>query len=322
MLTTLIDGTLDQCQPGGSTCGEFASLLTGASSSTARLRERLQSLAPYFRTALITGEAGVGKRRVARELHRLSHPDGPYVLYRPAATSSPGALPGALPEDPEKDQTWADLLRSAKGGTLVVEEVGDLSPADQTQLLQILRAPGWRDPRGARAQVIGLSRFASRVLLTTGRLRPDLHAMLSAIDLRVQPLRERPEDVQELAIELLAEAAMEFRSRNVQLSPEAMAELQSRPWPGNVAELRTVLRHAITSSAEPVLTARSLNSARPDRQAASPASPSMRLQDAVDAHLCKALAMCGGNKLKTAELLGVSRSTLYRMLEGLATAVR
>ena len=322
MLTTLIDGTLNVGQPGGSTCGESASLLHGASSSTERLRARLRSLAPYFRTALITGEAGVGKRRVAQELHRLSHPDGPFVLYRPGATSSLGALSGALPGDPEGVQTWSDLLRSAKGGTLVIEEVGDLSPTDQAELLQILRAPGWRDSRGARAQVIGLSRWGSRVLLTTGRLGGDLHAMLSAIDLRVQPLRERPEDVQELAVELLAEASAEFRGGHVDLSAEAMTELQSRPWPGNVAELRTLLQNTLESSAEPVLMARSLESAQADRQAPSPESPSMRLQDAVDAHICKALAMCGGNKLKTAELLGVSRSTLYRMLEGLAAAVR
>ena len=318
MLTTLIDGTLDGGQPGGSTPGKSVSLLHGASSSTERLRVRLRSLAPYFRTALITGEVGVGKRRIAQELHRLSHPDGPFVLYRPGATTPSGAPPG----DRQGDQTWADLLRSARGGTLVVEEVGDLSPTDQAQLLQILRTPGWRDSRGARAQVIGLSRWGSRVLLTTGRLRGDLHAMLSAIDLHVQPLRERPDDVQALAVELLAEAASEFRGGHVDLSADAMAELQSRPWPGNVAELRTVLRHAVKRSAEPLLMATSLESTQADRQATSPEKPSMRLQDAVDTHIRKALAMCGGNKLKTAELLGVSRSTLYRMLEGLAAAVR
>ncbi len=316
MLTTLIDGTPEATQQGASHHNDSASLLHGSSPVTTRLRGRLRSLAPYFRMALITGEAGVGKRRAARELHRLSHPEGPFVSYQPGLPELASSAHGA---HQPSEHLWPELLQSAEGGTLVVEEVGDLPSSDQARLLQILREPGWRNAGASRAQVIGTSRHEPRLLVTTGRLRQDLHAMFSAVDLRLQPLRSRPEDVEELALEFLAEAVEEFRLGAMQVSAEALAMLQNRPWPGNVAELRWVLRHALQKERGPVLTAASLDSTPRERSDVSAARSSMLLQDVIDAHVSKVLATSGGNKLKTAELLGVSRSTLYRMLESIAS---
>ena len=214
------------------------------------------------------------------------------------------------------------MLHSAEGGTLVVEEVADLSPGDQARLLQLLREPGWRNAGLSRAQVVGISRHEPRALLTTGQLRQDLHTMLPAVAIRVQPLRSRLEDLEEIAIELLAEAAAEHQLAEPRLSPEALDTLRRRTWPGNVAELRTVLRHAIQGGRGPVLTAESLLPLSAEPSEVSSARVSMLLQDAIDAHVTKVLASCGGNKLKTAELLGVSRSTLYRMLETSSSPVR
>lgn len=319
MLQTLINGIPDASQQGASHFEDSASLLHGASSVTVNLRARLRSLAPYFRTALITGEAGVGKGRVTRELHRLNRPDSSFVSHRP---SSPGPTSSARVGDGPSEPVWLDLLQSAEGGTLVVEEVGDLSPADQASLLQMLREPGRRNAGSSRVQVIGTTRHEPRMLVSTGRLRQDLYAMLSAVEIRVQPLGSRPEDVAELAVELLAEAASEFRIGEPRISPEALDMLQSRPWPGNVAELRSVLREAVRNGCGPLLTAADLEPTPPKHLDAAPECTSMRLQDAIDAHVCKVLTLCGGNKLKSAELLGVSRSTLYRMLESLPSAMR
>lgn len=320
MYQTLINGTPEAVQQPPSCFEDPSSLLDGASPATAGLRTRLRSLAPYFRTALITGEAGTGKRRAARELHRLSHPDGPFVSYRPGSPASTAADQG---KDRTGEPVWADLLQTAQGGTLVVEEVGDLSPSDQARLLQLLREPGWRNGGNARAQVIGTSRHEPRLLVTTGRLRQDLHAMFSAVDIRLQPLSRRPEDVEELAGEFLAEAAAELRVSEPRISREALDALRGRAWPGNVAELRTVVRRAVRSGGGPVLTPAAFEPPAPqERSDVPPARTSMLLQDAIEAHVSKALTMCGGNKLKTAELLGVSRSTLYRMLDGLAAAAR
>lgn len=314
MLQTPIQGTPEAVQKPASHPDDSASLLHGASSVTVDLQRRLRSLAPYFRTALITGETGVGKRRAARELHRLSHPDGPFIVYRPGLPQLTGL---ARSGDRANDQVWPDLLQSAAGGTLVVEEVGDLSTSDQARLLYVLREPGWTNAGASRTQVIGTSRHEARMLVSTGRLRQDLYAMFLAVEIRLQPLRNRPEDVEELAVDLLAEAAAEFGIREPQISPEALDMLQNRPWPGNVAELRSVLREAVRDGCDSLLTAADLKPTPPRRRDAAPERTSMRLQDAIDAHVCKVLTVCGGNKLKSAELLGVSRSTLYRMLESL-----
>lgn len=319
---TLIDGFPDTNQPGMALVNDSCSLLHGASSVTASLRARLRSVAPFFRTALITGEPGSGKRRAAQELHRLSHADDPFLLYRPAETSSPNAGSTSRSEAQATENVWAELFESAHGGTLVIDGPGDLSAADQACLLQLLREPSWRSGTFARTQVIAVSREPSRVLRSSGKLRQELYSMFSAVEIRILPLRDRLDDVEELASELLSEVAGEFRIPEPRLSPEALALLQGRPWPGNVAELRSVLREVLNRETRPVLAPESFEVGKPKHLIAAPAQTSMRLQDVVDEHVSKVLACCGGNKLKTAELLGVSRSTLYRMLEGMPTVTR
>ena len=190
MLTTLIDGTprLRASDP-----NVFPSLLHGQSPATSSLRARLRSLAPHYRTALITGEAGVGKRRVARQIHCLSRPEGAFLLHRPGQRTFSASSSISCNEVGALEGMWRELLESAQGGTLVIEELGNLSSSDQGCLLRLLREPGWRNAGCARPQVIGISRSEPRVLLTSGRLRQDLHMVFSAVDIRVQPLRNRPE---------------------------------------------------------------------------------------------------------------------------------
>lgn len=321
MSTVPIDTFRDTDQPASSSGDSSWTLLHGASSATQRLRARLRNIAPYFRTALITGEQGSGKRRVAHELHRLSHPDGPFLFYSPAETDLHGRDSGISCRPHTEQNTWAELFESAQGGTLVLEKLGDFSAQEQTSLVHFLQNLRWKSWAEPRTQIVAVSREPSRVLRSTGRLQEELYRFFSALEIQTQPLRDRPGDIEALADEFLSEAAAEVRVSVPRLSAEALAYLQRRPWLGNVRELRSVLREALERQAGPVLVPESFETGQSKPTVAAHGQTSMLLQDAMDAHITKVLAFCCGNKLKTAELLGISRSRLYRILETMPSTV-
>ena len=293
---------------------QSASLLDGHSSLISDLRARLRQIAPFFRAALVHGEAGAGKHRTACELHRLCCADGPFVRI------DGSALRGSASRESGNDPLWAELLRAAQGGVLFLDEVGEAPLHVQSSLVEHLHSPHWRGTAERdRAKVVASTCSDPRLLVAAGRLHRQLHGVLSAVTIRVPSLRERTEDIADLCGVLLREE-FETASDLLPLSPACLNRLQSCARHGNITELRSTLRRLSQAGFEEAPTEPDSPLRTGEEPAAEETSGPMRLQELINTHVSKVLAICGGNKLKTAETLGVSRSTLYRMLDEMAGA--
>jgi DNA-binding NtrC family response regulator len=287
---------------GGAGTDDFSEpKLIGESESIRNLRTRLSRLGPHYRVALLRGEPGTGKELAARTLHHFSsHAAGPFVAFR-------------ADEDNEKIPS---LLERAHRGTLYVDRIEHATEEAQHDLLAALR--GRERPKhgrlvihGLEARVVASTTEDLRVLTAAGRFRQELYSRLAAVEIELPPLRERPED-----IPLLAE---HFLERYV-IAEGAIGLLQDHHWPGNVSELKERLLRAAKLGecrieAEHLAFSELLKSEK-----TLVSSGSTRLQEVVEQHVFQVLKGCAGNKVKAAELLGISRSTLYRMLDaGLQT---
>ena len=252
----------------------------GESSFAERLRVQVRRIAPHFRTALLTGEPGTGKEEVARELHRLSPVAEHPFLACPADDFAAGAV------DP------------VRFGTLYLERLEALNPSLQSRLLARLQR---LDARPGEIRIIVSTESPLRGMVASGRLRQDLYIHIGAIEIRLPRLRDRPEDLPAML-------------SGLPLAPLAVSRLREHTWPGNLRELVQVLTQAhlaadgltIEPSHLPVLIA-------------PPAVPQQasdaRLELVLKRHVADVLERCAGNKLRASEMLGISRSTLYRMLD-------
>jgi len=329
------------CEIPGDRCGW---VLLGASVAVRQLRRQIQRIAPYFRTALIRGEAGAGKEAVARAMHAHSAgADGPFVI---ANTSE--LVEAARQQRAERPFGAAAATRfeSADGGTLFLTCVGDLSFEEQDVLFRFLRAwderwsttsqagrtgfdgrkarrgeavnPEMRgaDGRGVGNRIIAVCDRDLRTLAAIGQFRQDLYARLSAVEVFVPPLRQRAEDIPALAEWLLRRLADTAGQSPKMLSGAAMAQLQERPWPNNLRELEHAVAQAAALAEGSVIEQRHLLTveAGSNHMAAAEPARTERLHDVVQRHVLEVLTRCRGNKVRAAELLGISRSTLYRML--------
>jgi DNA-binding NtrC family response regulator len=274
-----------------------------------RLRLQVRRIGPHFRTVLVSGEAGTGKRLVARALHAMSQSaDAPFVVCPAAALE--------------------DALSASRHGTLFLDRVSEMSLAEQGRLLPVLKRHESVQSRDGARRTLDLRIVASttedlRMLVSTGRFRQDLYQRLATVDIALPPLRERMEDIPELARHFLGMLELPYGRLVHEIADGALARMQRYRWPGNVRELESVLRNGVIQCAGEVLESHDLPEfsevSEPERTAPV-AYGSMRLQDVIEQHVLNVLKNCGGNKLRAAEVLGISRSTLYRMLDAGASA--
>lgn len=284
---------------------------------------------------LITGETGTGKSRLAEYVHRASSlRDKPFLTIDCAALPESlleselfghvkGAFTGAV-------STRRGLLEEAQGGTVFLDEIGELSPSTQAKLLRAIQEHEIR-PVGSNKSVSINVRFIAATHrhleedVKTGRFREDLFYRLSVIPLYLPPLRERREDLAAL-IGFFISRFNERYGRNVtQISPAAMNILYSQPWKGNIRELENVLERAFLLTEGDRLMPESLGTMADGAVFASPvpgeavSETPLSLSDAVRnaeiQALQQALSLCNGNKTQAAELLGIGRRTLYDKLE-------
>lgn len=304
-------------------------MLLGSSVAARQLRSQVQRISPHFRIALIRGEAGSGKEYVARAIHALSGGvAGPFIVSEAAALAEFRAERRS-----PTTVTPLSLLESASGGILYLRRVGNLSLGLQASLMRVLHnmedrrvaaayAP-YAEPERRKAdqraiRVLVASDSDLRTRCAVGQFRQDLYEHLCAVEIFVPPLRERLEDIPDLAGWLLRRLASRAGVRAKLLAKETAEQLQRQSWTGNLRELETVIMHAAALAEGRIIEPRHLLPliGHEDINAAAlPEKKLLRLQDIVQQHVMDVLNLCHGNKLRTAELLGISRSTLYRMLE-------
>jgi len=307
-------------------------VLLGDSVAIRRLRSQIQRIAPYFHIALIRGETGSGKQLVARAIHALSPgADGPFIVSNASALAE--SIARGESSRSASSPTAASLLESAHGGTLYIDSAGELPFTLQASLFRFIRAceerrnvpqPASRSefrrtgPAQLDTRILASSDRDLRILSAIGQFRQDLYARLSSVEILVPPLRQRVEDIPVLVAWLLRRIADETGQGPKLLAKTTLAQLQERLWPNNLRELERVVAQAAALTEGTIIEPRHMlalvepANAGPDRP---PAIHIERLHDVIQQHVLDVLTRCGGNKLRAAELLGISRSTLYRMLD-------
>lgn len=288
--------------------------MIGSGAAMQRLRLQVRRIGPHFRTVLVSGEAGTGKELAARALHNISPgAAGPFVIGH-AAT-----LDDARGEGGDADDCIARLMKLAHRGTLFIDGIGEMPLEVQGRLLRVLRRHEWAQDGLAAPQKMDLRIVAStsqdlRALVAAGRFRQELHHRIATLEISLPPLRVRMEDIEELATWSLRRFARLYGKSVDGIAEDAMERLKLHPWPGNVRELENVVRNGVLLSEGAVLNAHELPAFATEAET-YPAGCMARLQDVVEQHVLRVLKDCAGNKLRAAEVLGISRSTLYRMLE-------
>jgi DNA-binding NtrC family response regulator len=285
-------------------------------------------VAPTRATVLITGESGTGKEVVARALHFNSpRSAGPFVTIHCAGLAENlleselfghvrGAFTGAV-------AARRGLFEAGNGGTVFLDEIGDISPSTQAKLLRVVeqqevKPVGATDSVRIDARVVAATNKDIAAEVHAGRFREDLLYRLNVVHVTLPPLRERREDIPALAAHFLRRYAQDGGKAIAGIAPETMALLESYAWPGNVRELENVIERAVAMSGHGVLLPHDLPShLAPPLTAplADDAAPLPTLDDLTRRHLVRVLAATNGNKKRAAEILGVDRRTLYRMLE-------
>jgi two-component system, NtrC family, response regulator AtoC len=298
-----------------------------------RVHDLAARVAPSPISVIILGETGVGKEVLAERIHRLSPRAGRSFLRLNCAALPETLLESELFGHEKGAFTGASLARpgllaSADGGTVFLDEVGELTLATQVKLLRVLEeravlAIGSVRPRPIDVRFVAATNRELEAEVERGTFRADLYFRLNGIALRIPPLRERREEIEPLAVEFIAGASARLGvAVPPVLSPAARRALLDHPWPGNVRELRNLLERAVVLCAGDVIepehfcagAAAALAAVPPDDPA--PGGAGVAPRDA----LVEALARCGGNQTQAARLLGISRRTFLARLDRLGVA--
>ncbi|HUK37427.1 MAG TPA: sigma-54 dependent transcriptional regulator [Vicinamibacterales bacterium] len=316
--------------------------MVGESAAIRQLREQVAMAAPTNGRVLIYGENGTGKELVARGIHMQSRRrSGQFVEVNCAAIPEElieselfghvrGAFTGAVADRRGK-------FEIADGGTIFLDEIGDMSLKTQAKVLRVLQEQTMEPVGGTNrirvdARVVAATNKDLQAEIKTGQFREDLYFRLNVVPIFVPPLRERQEDIPLLADHFMAEFAQEYGRRIKRLDAGAARTLQRYAWPGNVRELRNVIERLMIMVPGDAITTSDLSFLDvplvPPAAASAHGSERKTLHEARDQFerdlILKTLAEQQGNMSRTAEVLGVERSNLYRKMKtfGIAPASR
>ena len=311
-------------------------VMVGESFAMRQLREQVEMAAPTNGRVLIYGENGTGKELVARTVHQVSRRrNGPFVEVNCAAIPEElieselfghvkGAFTGAVAEKPGR-------FEQASTGTIFLDEIGDMSLKTQAKVLRVLQEQVMERVGGTQSirvdvRVLAATNKELAAEIREGRFREDLYFRLNVIPIFVPPLRERQDDIPLLADHFMALMAAEYGRRPKRMASEASARLQHYQWPGNVRELRNVIERLMIMAPGDTITAQDLAFLGHDgmRQPIAIEGDSLRLADARERferdYILQALAAQHGNISRTAEVLGVERSNLYKKMKAFGIA--
>jgi two-component system NtrC family response regulator len=289
-----------------------------------KLCRTVERVADTGATVMLLGESGTGKELLARALHQLSQRRAErFVAINCAAIPENlleselfgyerGAFTGAVKQT-------AGKIQLADGGTLFLDEIGDLPLALQSKLLRFLQERviervGGRDEIPVDVRILCATHQNLEDLIAAGKFREDLYFRLAEIVLSIPPLRERKGDPSLLAHALVRRFAEEQHRGNLTLSPNALEAIERYAWPGNVRELENRVKRAVIMADGPVL--------RPEDFGLEPSAPDAelfnlrRVRDQAEREtVVRVLSRVNGNVSRAADLLGVSRPTLYDLME-------
>jgi len=297
---------------------------------SAEMLAMVRRVAPSRASVLVQGESGTGKELVARLLHYWSDRVGkPFVAVNMKAFAE-GVLESELFGHEKGAFTGATAARAgcferASGGTLFLDEIGEVGSDIQAKLLRVLQdgevlRVGGAEPRPIDVRVVAATNRVPRDEIAAGRFREDLFFRLNVIPIQLAPLRERREDVLPLARHFLARHAGEA-GRRLAFSPEAEQALVEHPWPGNVRELENAVERGVVLARGDQVTPEDLLLHETTSVPAGSASPGGTLHDAIDhataARIRGAVEAAGGNRAEAARVLGIDRTTLYRLMRRL-----
>jgi len=288
-----------------------------------RVCRMIEKIAPTSATVLILGESGTGKELLARALHDLS----PRAQQRFVAINC-AAIPETLLESElfgyEKGaytgaaKQTLGKIENAHGGTLFLDEIGDLPVALQVKLLRFLQERviervGGRQEIPVDVRIVCATHQSLKDQIASGRFREDLYYRLAEIVVEIPPLRVRKGDSALLAHHFVHQFAAEQRRGAMTLMPDAIAAIEAHPWPGNVRELENVIRRAVIMADGPTISAADIGIA-PGDAADAPLNLRQIRDEAEREAVLRVLGRANGNLSKAADLLGVSRPTLYDLL--------
>jgi DNA-binding NtrC family response regulator len=305
---------------------EFEGMI-GRSPLMLGLISQVRRIAPHFRSVLVTGPTGVGKELVARALHRLSpgH-NGKFVALNCSSISEglaeselfghvKGAFTGA-------QQDKVGIFEYADGGTALLDEIGEMPLALQAKLLRVLQNSelqrvGSPAVRKVDVRVVAATHRDLPEMVRAGKFREDLYFRLCMVELNVPSLAERREDIQLLERHFLKMFAAQYNKPLAGVTRRAQTILNQYSWPGNVRELENVIGHACMMTESDVIDVRDLPPRLQSKE--QPEGAGSELQLSMDQmarlHAKRVLAHVGGNKVRAAEILGISRTYLYELLK-------
>lgn len=308
--------------------------LKGRSADIRRIREQIRMLGSSTATVLITGESGTGKELVARALHVVSpRSGGPFVALNAAGLSQnlaeselfghkKGAFTGA---DRDKD----GLFVAANNGTLFFDEISEMPLDLQPKLLRAIetleiRPVGSEETRKVNVRMIAATNRDLEEEVATGRFRRDLFYRLNVVRIHIPPLRERRDDVADLAEHFLAQKRGDKSIKG--FTPSAMSLLENYAWPGNARELENAVERAVALSLNDIIDAGDLPrqiagkqdsvaySRLPSTVDGAASLPLLMLAEMERLTVIRTMAVTGGDKSRAARILGINRATLYRKL--------
>jgi DNA-binding NtrC family response regulator len=295
--------------------------LVGQSGAMHKVFDAIETVGPTEATVLVTGESGTGKELVARAIHHASP-----RKFHPLVVIHCGALTETLLESElfghEKGAFTGAQYRKkgkfeiAEGGTVFLDEIGDISLKTQTDLLRVLQEREITRVGGNQIIKVDFRCIAAtnkdlEKLIEEGKFRPDLFYRLNVFRIELPPLRERREDIPLLVNHFIQKFSLAMNKRITRVSPAAMNQLQQQPWLGNVRELENAVERAMVVGQEPELHEQDFIF-KP--QSVSNGS-GKKLEDMERAHILRVVEECGGNQSHAAEILDIDRVTLYHKLK-------
>ena len=300
--------------------------MIGRSPEMLQVYTRIRRVAPHFRTALVSGPTGTGKELVARALHHLSPAaSGPFAVCNCAAVvetlveselfgSLKGAFTGAT-------QDRIGLFEYADGGTLLLDEIGEMPLPTQSKLLRVLQTQeiqrvGSPSTRKVDVRVVAATNRDLRALAANRQFREDLYYRLSMVEIQLPPLAERMEDLPLLERHFLEHFAALYKKPVATLTRRAQAVLGRHDWPGNVRELQNVFGLACMMIQGSTIDVADLPPylSKPGTRTDVEDESMLPLEELSKRHARRVLDRVGGNKVQAARVLGVSRVTFYRLL--------